>query len=123
MLLGVRNTLKTIIPSSDEVFSLAMATVDDETKAQFYSASLGFYKTFMAACFGSAENMVTVRQHDLFPLRLVAHLFFHLAQVMNQYAISREGLAFAGASGELPGVSPTSPPFVMCNYLMGLVLP
>lgn len=89
MLLEVRNKLIIIIPSSDDVFSSAMATVDDETKAQFYSASLGFYKTFMAACFGSAENMVTV---------------------MNQYAISRDGLAFAGASGELPGVSSTSAP-------------
>lgn len=38
-----------------------MATVDDETKAQFYSASLGFYKSFLRECFQTAEGMVNVR--------------------------------------------------------------
>ncbi|KAK4705975.1 hypothetical protein P7C70_g230, partial [Phenoliferia sp. Uapishka_3] len=61
----------------------AMATVDDETKSQHYGASLGFYKSFLRECFGSAEGMV---------------------KVMNDYAVSPDGLAYARSSGETPGM-------------------
>jgi ATP-dependent RNA helicase MSS116 len=72
------------LATARELIKRAMGTVDDETKAQFYSAQLGFYKPFLGQCFGSAEAMV---------------------QVMNELAASKDGLAYGGGNGEIPGVS------------------
>lgn len=59
-----------------------MLTVDDETKSQYYGASLGFYKAYLKDTFGNATNMVAA---------------------FNEFTTSREGLAYAGGSGEVPG--------------------
>ncbi|KAI5478526.1 hypothetical protein MNV49_005055 [Pseudohyphozyma bogoriensis] len=61
----------------------AMRSVDDESKSQYYSANLGFYKAFLRDTFGSAERMV---------------------EVMNAFATSEDGLAYKGGNGEVPGM-------------------
>lgn len=57
--------------------------VDDETKAQFYSATLGFYKPFIRDMFGSAENMVAT---------------------MNAFSASPDGLAYTAGRDGVPGM-------------------
>lgn len=59
-----------------------MLTVDDESKSQFYGASLGFYKSYLRETFGDAASMV---------------------KAFNEFATASDGLAYQGGSGQIPG--------------------
>lgn len=61
----------------------AMLTIDDELKSQYYGATLGFYKSFLKDAFRSSAG--------------------EMVRVFNEFAVAREGLAYNGASGEVPG--------------------
>ncbi len=71
------------VQQAQQQVAQAMLTVDDDSKAQFYSASLGFYKAYLSSTFGNANAMVAA---------------------MNAYAVSKNGLAYKGGNGEIPEI-------------------
>lgn len=71
-----------VIQQAKAAVSRAMLTVDDESKSQFYGASLGFYKSYLRETFGDAASMV---------------------KAFNEFATASDGLAYQGGSGQIPG--------------------